>query len=1082
MASKSGSLEHLAEPPSTGGSRLDASERIRLLEAELARRTELEQSLQQTVRELRAEAAGLRAEAAGLRAEAAGLRAEAAGLRRTEEQLRDFVDNATVGLHSVGADGTILWANRNELELLGYTEHEYVGRPITDFHADAQAITDILGRLSRGEALHDYEARLRARDGSIKHVLISSSAFARDGHLVHTRCFTRDITERRQAQRALEESHQQLQLITDALPVLVALIDSDLRYQFASAGYERWFHQPRHAMLGKHLEEVLGSAAYRAIQPYAERALAGEAVTYEAEVPYRAGGPRCIHASYLPQRDAEGAVTGFVALVADVTEKKSFERFRAVAAERAARLLKITAAIAEAVSAEEVFEALVERVAEALGASSAALWLVDEERQVARLKRARGYSAHAQQRLAQIPLGLSPSTPAIDCIRSGEPIWISSQAELFERYPHLAALATPGSTYRIACLPLITARNSFGTLAVTVEQLEAEEAEDREFLLLVSRYASQAIVRLRLLEAEHASREAADTAAARLGVLSRSSRAFAESSLDFDSRLGEIVAELSRTLDSLVNVTALDPSGAVRRVAMRHPDPEAQKWLLELVPAVPLAKGEGITASIAASGQSVLLPHTDPAELAARAPEGYRAFLARHPVHALMGAPLHAGGRVIGAITAMRCRPGQGYSREDLWLLEELGERAAVAMENSRLYQESLDARRRAEQLYRFAQSVVSAERVEEVFEAALAAIEASLGAERAAILLKDGDGVMRFRAWRNLSHAYRAAVEGHSPWPADATSAEPVLVSDALRAPELAPYGALFRTERIGALAFLPLISRGRLLGKFMVYHASPHTFSDGELETARAIGNHLASVVMRFNAIGELEETVRYNELFAGILAHDLRNPLSAIMTAAQLVLMQREGEARRSEREAKPLSRILASGQRMSTMIEQLLDFTRARSGGGIVVERHAVNLGDLCAQAVGEIELAHPERRIQQELTGDPSGTWDGGRLLQVLSNLIANACQHGAAEAPVSVRIDGSHEQHVLIEVHNRGVIPAPLLQELFDPFRSARHQRSRGLGLGLFIVRELVRAHGGTVTVSSTEPSGTTFAIHLPRG
>lgn len=878
-------------------------EHARQLEREIAQRIEVERSLRESLRELRA---------------------EQERLRRSEEQLRDFVDNASIGLHSVGPDGTILWANRMELELLGYDARDYVGRPVADFHVDADVSADILARLRRGEALHNYEARLRAYDGSIKNVLISSSVYTREGRFIHTRCFTRDITERRKAQRELEESHRQLQLITDALPVLVALIDAERRYQFASAGYERWFGRARAEVVGRSMEEVLGAAAYQAIRQHVSRALAGETVTYEAQVPYRAGGARWIHASYLPQRDAAGIVTGFVALVSDITEKKEFERFRAQAAARAERLLTVTAAIAGAVGADEVFEALVERVADAVGASSAALWLADHDQQLARLMRARGYSPAARQQLEALPLGNPGTVPAVDCMQRGEPIWISSQQELFQWYPHLTTVATAGRGYRIACLPLIANQQALGSLALTIEQGEGGP-EEQEFLLLVSRYASQALVRLHLLQAERKSRDVADAAAARLGV---------------------------------------------------------------------------------------------------------------------------------------------------------------AAAENSRLYQESLESKKQAEQLYRFAQSVVSAERVEQVFDAALAAIQVSLGAERSAILLRDGEGVMRFRAWRELSEHYRSAVEGHSPWPADATDPQPLLVPDVEQAEGLAGYLPLFRRERIGALAFFPLINSGRLLGKFMVYHASPHAFVVSDVATARAIANHLASVVVRFSVIDELEETVRYNELFAGILAHDLRNPLGAIITAAQLLLMHREGEGAKTEREAKPLSRILASGQRMTAMIEQLLDFTRARSGGGIMVESRPTNLAELCAQAIGEIELTHPERRIEQTSTGDPNGTWDAGRLLQVLSNLLANACQHGVPHTPVVVGIDGSDQRQVTVEVHNQGAIPAAMLGELFDPFRSTRHQRqrSRGLGLGLFIVREIVRAHGGTVTVSSTELDGTTFAIQLPRG
>lgn len=516
---------------------------------------------------------------------------------------------------------------------------------------------------------------------------------------------------------------------------------------------------------------------------------------------------------------------------------------------------------------------------------------------------------------------------------------------------------------------------------------------------------------------------------------------------------------------------------------MQHPDPEAQELLAHLARSAPIKMGEGVTGTIASIGESVLLPVIDRAELTARAPEPYRAFLERHPAYALMGAALRVGGRVIGTVTATRCREGETYTPEDLRLLEELAERAAVAIENSRLYEGSIEGRRRAEQLYAFAQAVMSAQRVDDVFDAALAAIERSLGASRSAILTFDDERVMRFRAWRNLSDVYRGAVEGHSPWPPDAVNPQPVLVPDAERDEALAPYRPLFRGEGIGALAFVPVILGGRLLGKFMVYYDRPHAFTGSEVDTARAIANHLASVVTRFAAVAKLEETIRYNELFAGVLAHDLRNPLGAMMTAAQLLLMRHEGEEGPSERETKRLTRILSSGQRMTMMIEQLLDLTRARSGGGIPIEPHETNLADLCGEAVGEIELAHPEWRIQREAAGDQRGAWDPDRLLQVFSNLVANACQHGSPDAPVLVKLDGTDKHDVRIEVRNRGTIPAVLLPHLFDPFRGTQHRRdrSRGLGLGLFIVREIARGHGGTVEVTSTEADGTAFVLQLPR-
>src|SRR5947209_19222378 len=128
------------------------------------------------------------------------------------------------------------------------------------------------------------------------------------------------------------------------------------------------------------------------------------------------------------------------------------------------------------------------------------------------------------------------------------------------------------------------------------------------------------------------------------------------------------------------------------------------------------------------------------------------------------------------------------------------------------------------------------------------------------------------------------------------------------------------------------------------MVYYELAHVYSEQEVELASSIASHLASVTARFAAIAKLEDTIRYNDLFAGILAHDLRNPLGAMMTAAQIVLMRNEGEG---DRNAKPVSRIISSGQRMMRMIDQLLDVTRARAGGFQMDVRrlHRLDLGKL-----------------------------------------------------------------------------------------------------------------------------------------
>ena len=162
------------------------------------------------------EIAALQQKAQWLEAEIAVRKQMEEQLRRSQRDLADFVEQATIGMHWVGPDGRILWANAAELDLLGYAREEYVGRPIAEFHADPATIEDILRRLAAREELHDYEARLRCKDGSIKHVQINSNVRWEDGRFVHTRCFTHDVTERKRSERRSAAEHAVTRVLAEA--------------------------------------------------------------------------------------------------------------------------------------------------------------------------------------------------------------------------------------------------------------------------------------------------------------------------------------------------------------------------------------------------------------------------------------------------------------------------------------------------------------------------------------------------------------------------------------------------------------------------------------------------------------------------------------------------------------------------------------------------------------------------------------------------------------------------------------------------------------------------------------------------
>ncbi len=223
---------------------------------------------------------------------------------------------------------------------------------------------------------------------------------------------------------------------------------------------------------------------------------------------------------------------------------------------------------------------------------------------------------------------------------------------------------------------------------------------------------------------------------------------------------------------------------------------------------------------------------------------------------------------------------------------------------------------------------------------------------------------------------------------------------------------------------------------------------------------------------------ETLRLNEMFSALLAHDLRNPLSAILASAQVL-----ERSCREDRAQEAAARILASGKRMGRLIEDMLDLARARLAGGIAVNLEPGDFKALVERVVREHRAAAPDRLIESDYAGDFSGQWDAERIAQVASNLIGNALKHGDPAAPVQVRLDGTGGDAVLMSVANKGNIPPELLEHLFDPFRGGQRSagRSEGLGLGLYIVFQIIKAHRGNVEVDTGNDDKTVFRVALPR-
>lgn len=275
-----------------------------------------------------------------------------------------------------------------------------------------------------------------------------------------------------------------------------------------------------------------------------------------------------------------------------------------------------------------------------------------------------------------------------------------------------------------------------------------------------------------------------------------------------------------------------------------------------------------------------------------------------------------------------------------------------------------------------------------------------------------------------------------------------------------------------------VPLVVGGEVTGLLAVAKRGSTTESDDDEWLLSALADQAAVALEK----SRLDETAEFRERLIGIVSHDLRNPV-AVVTMASAALMRWEQLDQRTI--DKLVTRIHSSGQRATAMIRDLLDFTQARLGGGIPVARRPVDLHAIVAQVVEEMEVAHPERSFSVQQLGNAQGEWDAGRLSQVAGNLLSNAISYSPPGSVISIRTEDLGEKQVALVLHNEGEpISAELLPHLFEPMRRASAElsnTSRSVGLGLYIVKHIVEAHGGEVGVRSAADEGTTLTVHLPR-
>jgi PAS domain S-box-containing protein len=675
-------------------------------------------------------------------------------------------------------------------------------------------------------------------------------------------------------------------------------------------------------------------------------------------------------------------------------------------------------------------------------------------------------------------------SPVARVLREGRVVGLANHTRLIARDGTERPIDDSGAPIRNAAGALV------GVVLVFRDVTEREQAET---------------ARAKLLSREQAARMQAEQARERAAFLSDASRLLA-GSLEYVPTLQRI-ADLAvpRLADWCVVDMADD--GAIEMVAAAHVDPAKVQWAHELRRMYPVDPAAPVGApQVIRSGEPEIYPDIPDSllESVARSSEELR-ILREVGYRSIMVVPLRARGRVLGAITLVAAESARHFGQDDLAFAQDLADRAAVAIDNARLYQAAQVSRdateRAATQLARLlhvtaalGEALTPEQVADVVIQTGLAAVDADGGSIFA---LADDEGsflVLSFRGYAAEQAPADMRIPADAPGPLHDVLRTRAIVTVETPAALVARWPHLAEAQaRSGdaATATVPLLIDQRILGVLYVAFRAARTFSAEDTVFLQALARQCAQALDRARlydaerqARAAAERAVRARDEFLSVAAHELKTPLTSLLLQVQLLQRRTAREGTLGERDTRALRVVADQSRRLERMIAALLDISRLEQGQ-LSISRERLDLCALVERVVAENQLASDANPIVCELPDEPLAV-DGDelRLEQVFQNLLQNAIKYSPDGGAVKVHL-ASHPGQICVTVTDHGLgIPQESIPHLFTRFYRAANVDPRsisGMGIGLYVVKEIVGLHGGTVAVESAEGQGSVFTVCLPR-